>query len=81
MDPQTIISQFDQIYGPGKGMKMYLTVIPGILADIQKMTTGAVPGQTVSEEYILEDGRAVLKMSALVKADGMLNLTAKVEKR
>ena len=47
MDPQSVIRQFERIYGPGKGTQMYLTVMPGILADFQKMIANADPGQTV----------------------------------
>ena len=37
MDTDKIIKELDNIYGSGKGEKVYLTIIPGILADFHKM--------------------------------------------
>ena len=58
------LDKLKQIYGPSEGVRVYMTVMPGILADFRKMLGAAKKGEEVSEEYILEDKKAVLKLRA-----------------
>ncbi len=46
------------IYGPAEGLRISMTILPGIAADFKKMLDAAGPEQEVSETYHLEDGRA-----------------------
>lgn len=63
MDSQKIINQLDKIYGSGRGMKVYMTVMPGILADFDKMLKGTPVGVTISELYNLDDKRCTLSLT------------------
>ena len=50
-------------YGASEGLRVFQTVVPGILSDFMKMMAKAPAGVSVQEEYILEDhkGRIVLR--------------------
>ena len=63
MDAKKIINQLDKIYGSGKGMNVYMTVMPGILADFDKMLKEASLGITISEQYNLDDNRCSLSLT------------------
>ena len=63
MDAKKIINQLDKIYGSGKGMNVYMTVMPGILADFDKMLKEAPLGITISEQYNLDDNRCSLSLT------------------
>ena len=63
MDAKKIINQLDKIYGSGKGMNVYMTVMPGILADFDKMLKEAPFGTTISEQYNLDDNRCSLSLT------------------
>ena len=58
MNTESIISKLKKIYGPTEGIRVYMTIMPGILADFNKMLDKAAAGEEVREEYILEDGKA-----------------------
>ncbi len=55
---EEIIKQLENIYGPGKGLHVFNTIMPGILADFHKMLESAPHGKEIFEEYRLEDGKA-----------------------
>lgn len=57
-----VINKLKEIYGEAEGIRIYMTVMPGILADFRKMLDAAKPGSGISEEYILEDKKASLKL-------------------
>ena len=60
MDTDRVIKALDEIYGPGKGLDIYMTIMPGILADFDRMLSKANAGERVREQYNLEDGRGVI---------------------
>lgn len=60
MEFDTIAAAFEKVYGPKVGRQKCFTVLPGVLADFQKMTAAAAPGHRVREEYRLDDGRGIL---------------------
>lgn len=70
MNEESVIRQLTEIYGSQRGQKVYLAVMPGILADFRKMLGKAQPGEKVSEEYHLDDGRAFLAVSGCRHRDG-----------
>ena len=69
MQTEEAINQLKTWYGPDEGMRVWQTVMPGILADFNKMIS-AKPGSTVTEEYRLEDGRGVIILSGWQRKDG-----------
>ena len=62
MTGEELIENFRRWYGPEKGLKVYMTVMPGILADFEKMLS-ARPGERLLEEYRLEDRRGTVIVS------------------
>ena len=68
MNTDELIRQFQARYGPGNGMKVYFTVMPGILADFSRMLDER-PGETMTEEYRLEDGKGSLILTGFKRAD------------
>ncbi len=79
MDTQKIINQLDDIYGPGKGMKIYMNIMPGILADFDKMLKES-KGAGVTEEYRLEDGKGVLYVTGKRSANGQTDIEVNVRR-
>ena len=79
MDNQKIINQLDVIYGPGKGMSIYMNIIPDILADFDRML-GTAKGEMVREEYRLEDGKASLYVTGRRSANGQTDIEVSVRR-
>lgn len=77
MDAQKIINKLDDIYGPGKGMEIYMNIMPGILADFDRML-GAAKGEQVMEEYRLEDGKGALYVTGKRSANGRTDIEVNV---
>ena len=73
MDTQKIINQLDEIYGAGKGMNVYMNIMPGILADFDRML-GKAKGDQVTEEYRLEDKKAVIYVTGKRNASGQTDI-------
>ena len=53
MNTENLIQKLNALYGEGSGMKVYTTIMPGILSDFQKMLSASAIGETVTEEYRL----------------------------
>ena len=64
-----VIKKLDGWYGPGQGFSVYTTIMPGILRDFNQMLQEN-PGQTVQEEYRLEDGKGSLFLSGRLLKNG-----------
>ena len=79
MDTQKIINQLDEIYGSGKGMNVYTTIMPGILADFDQML-GKAKGAQVTEEYRLEEGKGSLYVTGKRSANGQTDIEVTVRK-
>ncbi len=77
MDTKKIINQLDDIYGPGKGMEIYMKIMPGILADFDRML-GRAKGEQVMEEYRLEDGKGSLYVTGKRSANGQTDIEVNV---
>ncbi len=77
MDTQKIINRLDEIYGPGKGMSVYMNIMPGILADFDKIL-GKSKGSMVTEEYRLEDGKGSLYVTGRRSANGQTDIEVNV---
>ena len=59
--------------------RIYLTIVPGILADFKKVLAKAEAGQRVSESYRFEDGDGAVFVTGSKDAAG--NLTVEAELR
>ena len=65
MNTQKLLHDFQSVYGMKEGLRIYLTVTPGILADFSKMLDHAPAGKRISEEYLLDDGKSKLVLSGI----------------
>ena len=54
-----LTAELSQIYGVTEGIRMAGTVVPGIMNDFSQMVRDK-SGETVQEEYRLEDGGGVV---------------------
>lgn len=79
MNGEQLINDFIKIYGREQGQRIYMNVMPGILADFSKMLAKAGPGREVSEEYILEDKKAALSLCGRAVRNGLPEIEAKVK--
>ena len=79
MDTQNIINQLDEIYGPSKGFEVYTNIMPGILADFDRMLKGA-KGLQVTEEYRLEDGKGSLYVTGKKLQNGQADIDITVRR-
>ena len=78
INTQELIQKLDKIYGTGNGTRICMTILPGILADFQKMLAASAPGSPVREEYRLEDGKGILFLTGIRKASGEIDIEAKL---
>lgn len=74
-----IIKQLDQIYGPGKGTKVYNTIMPGIFSDFNNMLKKVPVGREISEEYRLEDGKASVIVKGMRKTGNDYTISATLQ--
>lgn len=78
MKEEDPIIRLKEIYGPEKGMQIYMNIMPGILADFTQLLNAADPGQRVEEEYILEDQKARLRLVGEKKKHGAPDIEIRV---
>lgn len=74
-----LLDQLKKRYGNKEGTRIYLTIVPGILADFKKVLAKAEAGQRVSESYRFEDGDGAVFVTGSKDAAG--NLTVEAELR
>ena len=70
MDTIKLIKELEEIYGKDKGMTVFRTIMPGIIADFDKMLNAAAVGELVTEDYRLEDRKATLRLTGKRTAGG-----------
>ena len=78
MNTDKIIRELEKIYGSEKGGKIYMTIMPGILADFNKMLRRASTGQKVTEKYQIEDNKAAIVLNGSRKAKDDFDIDAEV---
>ena len=78
MDANKLIRQLDGIYGEGRGKEIYSVIMPGIMADFQKLLNRAGVGKEVSEEYGLEDGKGIVSLTGRRNADGSITAEGEI---
>lgn len=79
-DTQTVINKLDSIYGNGRGVEVYTTIMPGIISDFNKMLEKAGKGESVSEQYNLEDRRGIIKVTGNKLKSGQAEISIDVVK-
>lgn len=78
MNTDRLLDEFKHCYGSSEGLRIYLTVMPGILADFNKMLAKAPAGQRIREEYRMEDGSSTLILEGTRKGNGNQDLEARL---
>ena len=78
MNTENLIQKLNALYGEGSGMKVYTTIMPGILSDFQKMLVSSAIGETVTEEYRLEDGKGIIALTGKRDASGNVSIDAEL---
>ena len=74
-----LLEQLKKRYGNQRGTKIYLTIVPGILADFKKMLKDAEPGQEISETYHFEDGDGGVEVKGSRSASGEMKIEANLK--
>ena len=78
MNTENLIQKLNELYGEGSGMKVYMTIMPGILSDFQKMLASSPIGETVTEEYRLENGKGIIVLTGKRDASGNVSMNAEL---
>ena len=78
IDTQKLTGKLDLLYGAGNGTKVCMTILPGILADFQKMLAASAPGTKLQEEYRLDDGKGTLLLTGIRKPSGEMDIDAEL---
>lgn len=78
MNTEKIMKELEKIYGIEKGRQVYMTIMPGILADFQKMLKKSPVGEKISEEYKLEDNKATIILRGSRKANNEFIIGAEI---
>ena len=67
---QELLLELQQRFGNAEGLRIFNTILPGIMGDFNSMLKISGIGVTVSEEYRLEDGSGVIRVQGKRQADG-----------
>lgn len=78
MDMKELPGSFQRIYGEKEGLRIFMTVMPGILKDFNSMLKTSLPGKRITEEYIVEDGKAKVLLSGTAGKEGPEQIQARV---
>ncbi len=65
-------------YGAKEGMRIYLAIVPGILADFKKVLKEKAPDEIVSETYHFEDGDGAVIVTGSKDSSGKPQITAEL---
>ena len=74
-----LLDQLKKRYGNQRGTKIYLTIVPGILADFKKMLKEAEPDQEITETYHFEDGDGGVEVKGSRNAAGEMKIEASLK--
>ena len=73
-----LMDQLKKKYGQKAGTKIYLTIVPGILADFKKVLKNAAPDEVVQETYKFEDGDGAIVVSGSMSSAGEMQIEAQL---
>ena len=71
-----LMEELKKKYGSKEGTRIYLTIVPGILADFRKMLKKAEPEEEITETYRFEDGDGAVEVKGSRSADGETRIEA-----
>lgn len=60
---QDLLGELQERFGEKEGFRIFNTILPGIMADFNNMLKAVGLGTEVSEEYRLEDGSGIIKVT------------------
>lgn len=80
IDAQTVINKLDSIYGTGRGLDIYTRIMPGIISDFNRMLDKASHGNEVSEQYGIDDKRAMILVKGRKSVSGQAEISMDVIK-
>ena len=78
MDNTQVIEKLKERYGEKEGMRVFMTVMPGITADFHKMLLAAPPGRRVREEYHIDDGKTTIVLTGTRDERGQASVSFSV---
>ena len=73
---EELLADLQEAYGKTEGLRLFNTVIPGIMGDFNKMLRKSRAGEWIAEEYRLDDGRGVIIVEWSRTANGEAKLKA-----
>ena len=71
-----LMDELKKKYGVKNGTKIYMTIVPGILADFKKALGKKAAGETVTETYHFEDGNGGVVVTGSRDAAGNMQIEA-----
>ena len=72
-----LLGDLCSVKGTSEGVRLYQTIMPGIIGDFANMLDKAGTGETVSEEYRLEDMSGKIGMEGERLPNGEIKLRAR----
>lgn len=79
MSNSRLLEQLKKKYGNKEGTRIYLTIVPGILADFKKVLAKADPDVVVSETYNFEDGDGAVIVTGSKDSSGNSSIEAQLK--
>ena len=76
MAESSLRDELKQRYGAKEGMRIYLKIVPGILADFKKVLAQKAPDEIVSETYHFEDDNEAVIVTGSKDATGKMTIEA-----
>lgn len=73
-----LLIELQEKYGVAEGLRLFNTVLPGIMSDFNRMLKNAGVGRVISEEYRLDDGSGAIVVKGFRQADGEIKTEANI---
>ena len=67
---EQVLQELIRRYGDAEGNRIFMTVMPSVLADFNGMLQSVPPGKEIRETYRLEDGKGALVLSGMRRENG-----------
>gem|GEM_PF-2169471 len=64
---EEIVKELTHRYGSAEGSRIFMTVMPSVLADFNRMLEKTSGGKQIRETYRLEDGKGTLELKGSLK--------------
>ena len=71
-----LLDELKKRYGAKNGTKIYMTIVPGILADFKKVLGRSDAGEMVTETYHFEDGDGGVVVTGSKDTAGQMQIEA-----